>query len=85
MNVKQKFLDSLVENWKDAWKWFSVQLMFIFTAIMTFSVTDRESFDSLMNALLPHWAQGPFVAFLGFWAIYMRLKDQNKNKGNVDG
>jgi hypothetical protein len=85
MNVKQKFVDSLVEDWKQAYKWFSVQSMFIFTAIMTFAVTNREEFDTLMNAVLPQWAQGPVVAFLGVASIYMRLRDQTKGKDTNNG
>lgn len=81
MSVKQKFLDSLVEDWKQAYKWFSVQSMFIFTAIMTFAVTNRDEFDALMNAVLPQWLQGPVVALLGIGSIYMRLRDQTKSKG----
>jgi len=82
MSIKQKFLDSLVEDWKDAWRWFSVQSMAIFTVIMTFSVTNKAEFDALLDAALPEWAQGPVVALLGMGSIYMRLKDQSKGKTN---
>lgn len=79
MSIKQKFLDSLVEDWKNAWKWFSVQSTVIITFIATFAVTEKETFDSIVN-VLPEEVRKILVPVIGMIMVYARLKDQSKGK-----
>jgi uncharacterized membrane protein len=79
MGIKQKFLDSLVEDWKNAWKWFSVQSTLIITFIATFAVTEKETFDSIVS-VLPEEVRKVLVPLIGLFMVYARLKDQSKGK-----
>lgn len=70
----------LVENWKEAWKWFSVQaisLAFIWEALPD---ETKETFFLLVpNTVEPH-----VTSILLGLAVLGRLIDQKKLNSNVD-
>jgi hypothetical protein len=70
----------LVENWKEAWTWFSVQaisLAFIWEAL------PQETKDSLF-VLIPDVAEPHVTAILLVAGLFGRMVDQQKQAKNVD-
>ena len=64
----------LVENWRHAWKWFSVQLVALAGTIQL-SVL---AFPDTLKQYLPDWALHASALFLLGAAILGRLIDQKK-------
>lgn len=66
----------LVENWKEAWKWFSVQAI---TAAFVWEMLPEETKALLPDAIEPHVS----AAFLIIAAVG-RVIDQQKATPDVD-
>jgi hypothetical protein len=66
----------LVENWKEAWTWFSVQAV---TAAFVWEMLPLET-----KALLPDVIEPHVTAFFLVVAALGRVIDQQKVKPNVD-
>jgi hypothetical protein len=83
MSVKQKFFDSLVENWNEAYKWFSVQALALLTLIATLKEAFPDEWDQIIS-ILPEPAQRALLPVVCIALIYARLKNQTKpeNKNN---
>jgi hypothetical protein len=66
----------LVENWKEAWKWFSVQAV---TAAFVWEILPAET-----KALVPDVIEPHLTAFFLVVAAIGRVVDQQKQAQNVD-
>jgi hypothetical protein len=64
----------LVDDWKSAWKWFSVQLVAAATAVQL-SVL---AFPDGMRGWLPDWLTHVLAVVLLAAAVFGRLVDQKK-------
>lgn len=73
MSVKQKFIDSLVEDWKDAYKWLSVQAIFLLTTVATLTELFPAEWDQIKDAL-PDPVRKVALTVVGVALIYARLK-----------
>ena len=86
MTVKQKIKakadKSFVDNWREAWKWLSVQMALVVGIITTYATTYPEDFAAFVD-MLPEWARPLVGLFIAVAAIYLRLKKQGE--GNHDG
>jgi hypothetical protein len=66
----------LVENWKEAWKWFSVQAV---TAAFVWEMLPAETQALVPDAIEPH-----VMAFFLVVAAIGRVVDQQKKIEDVD-
>lgn len=64
----------LVENWKSAWKWYSVRIMVVIAALPEIWGHFPQEFR---DSLPPHTLAG-LTTFLGISAIVARLVSQEK-------
>ncbi|MGQ6545475.1 DUF7940 domain-containing protein [Serratia sp. IR-2025] len=64
----------LVENWKSAWKWYSVHIMVVIVALPEIWGYFPQEFK---ESLPPHALTG-LTTFLGISAIVARLVSQEK-------
>ncbi|HKU64452.1 MAG TPA: hypothetical protein VJQ06_05290 [Rhizomicrobium sp.] len=65
----------LVDNWRQSWKWFSVQFVAAATAVQL-SVL---AFPDSMRAWLPDWLMHVLAVVLLAAAVLGRLVDQKKS------
>lgn len=79
MTIKQKILDGLVEDWKQAYRWFTVQAIFVLTMIATFAEAFPDEFDQI-KMMLPEPVRRVVLPILGVLLILMRIKNQGSNK-----
>lgn len=75
----QKIIDGLTKNfvsdWKNAWKWLSVQASLFVTALMVWITTSPTEFTKIIEMVEEPWRQILSLLF-GFLLIYLRLKKQ---------
>ena len=64
----------LVENWKSAWKWFSVQLVAIAGSVQLAVL----AFPDELKGWLPDWLTHALALGLLCAAVFGRLIDQSK-------
>lgn len=76
--MASKFL-TLVPNWKESWKWLSVQLHVIATMVMGALLMTPHMPDEI-QALLPEWARPIAVAGWLVLGLYARLIQQGRPK-----
>lgn len=78
MNVKalwDKFTDSLIDDWKQAWKFLSVQLTAVYTVIAGYAAAEPAEFAKFLE-MLPPEVKVVVVFILAVAPIYARLKKQ---------
>lgn len=68
----------LVENWKSAWKWFSVQFVAVAGAIQLTVL----AFPDALKGWLPDWVTHALALGLLVAAVFGRLVNQSKPEGN---
>lgn len=66
-------MNMLTKNWRDAWKWFSVQGAAL---IVAWSLTPADTQAALLS--LFGWTEGQVTAALGVLTLLGRLIDQGK-------
>lgn len=76
----EKFINGLVEDWNQAWKWLSVQAAILFGIIVSFASTNPEEFAQIME-MLPDWARPLMGVLVALIPIYLRLKKQGGQDG----
>lgn len=83
MAIKQKLVEkadkSFVDDWRDAWKWLSVQAAVLAGIIVTLSTQYPEEFAKVLE-MIPEDLR-PFISLIvfSFLPIYLRLRDQSKS------
>lgn len=65
----------LLDNWKDAWKWFSVQLVAVAGTIQLTVL----AFPDELKGWLPDWATHALALGVLGMAVFARLIDQKKS------
>jgi hypothetical protein len=80
MAIKQKIIQkanaSFVDNWREAYKWLSVQLALVFGIFVTYATTEPEQVAKIVE-FFPQEFRIP-VGFLltTVLPIYLRIKSQ---------
>ena len=77
MKFVEKFFDSLVEDWKDAWRWFSMQAMAFLTILAVWHEADEKGFNNFFE-ILPEPVRKVALPLSGILFMYLRLKSQTK-------
>ena len=81
MSVFDKFTDHLVDNWKDAWKWTSVQVSGLSTLVVTYFMTYPDEYSKIVDSLPERYRifVGPLA---GMFFLYVRLRRQGTSSTN---
>lgn len=64
----------LLPNWKDAWKWFSVQIIALAGAVQLSVLAFPQAIQGWLPDSVTHWVAAGLLAT----AVLARLVDQNK-------
>ncbi|CDO34561.1 hypothetical protein [Novosphingobium sp. KN65.2] len=75
MDIKTKIEARLVEDWREAWRWSSVQLALLAGVISGWAASDPGGFARVVD-LLPDWARPLLGLIVTASAIATRLKAQ---------
>lgn len=70
----------LVDNWRQAWKWGSVQLALLAGAVSGWAASDPNGFARVMD-MLPEWARPLLGLGLAMSAISARIASVRKTNG----
>ena len=76
-----KFGDYLTDDWRDAWRWWSVQLM----AIGAFLGPVWNLIPDEWTALLPDWLGSVLSSLIFLLAMLARIHRQGDEKEAADG
>ncbi|MPT48239.1 MAG: hypothetical protein E2598_07425 [Sphingobium sp.] len=81
MKFIERLRSALVDDWRDCWRWLSVQAAIIAGAVAGWAASEPEQFARMMEAL-PPWARPLVGAGVAIIPIYLRIYRQ---EGRSDG
>ena len=64
----------MIENWKEAWKWFSVQVL----ALLTIAPVIWSELPEDVKAMIPPEWRPWIIAFVALAGLILRFKAQTK-------
>lgn len=70
-------MQKLIDNWRDAWKFWSIRLHVIATTVAGFLLLTPQMPEEVQN-LLPDWLKPIAIAVWLVLGIYVRLAKQGK-------
>lgn len=76
MKLIDTFFNSLIDDWKKAWKLFSVQFSVIIASVLTYSMTYPDQYNQMVNTIVPDHLRAPLGILIGLGGVYLRLKKQ---------
>lgn len=80
MNIFVRFRAALVDDWRECWRWLSVQAAVVAGAVAGWAASEPVQFARAMEAL-PAWARPLVGALVALIPIYLRLKKQEGRDG----